>query len=102
VNKKLLTIDCLLTIALASPVKALPPVDDRPEEVLRGEIITDARSPLYGESLSAGQYQELLVALAREDRGRISNPGILNTVRLLRIRALLRTFGFPIKAGSLK
>jgi len=42
---------------------ALPPPEDLPEEVLRTEIITEARSPVNGKLLSAAEYAELQAEL---------------------------------------
>jgi len=44
---------CLLTPA---PATALPPPEDLPEEILRTEIITEARSPIDGQPLTAAEY----------------------------------------------
>lgn len=74
---------------------SLPPPTDIPEEVLRTEIITEARSPLDGQPLSAAAYAEL--------QAQLSEPPILNetlstdlrqTVFLLQIRRGIRTI-FP-------
>jgi hypothetical protein len=42
---------------------ALPPPEDSPEEVLRTEIILEARSPVDGEPLTAAEYAELQAEL---------------------------------------
>jgi hypothetical protein len=42
---------------------ALPPPEDLPEEVLRTEIILEARSPVDGEPLTAAEYAELQAEL---------------------------------------
>ncbi|MEL6555370.1 MAG: glutathione S-transferase [Cyanobacteria bacterium J06621_11] len=58
-----------------NPVKAVPVAADVesveysleeeiPEEILRTEIITEARSPLTGEPLSAAEYAQLQSELA--------------------------------------
>ncbi|MBD2663476.1 hypothetical protein B6N60_03368 [Richelia sinica FACHB-800] len=75
-------------------VKALPPPEDIPEEILRTEIITEARSPVDGKRLSAAEYAEL------QAQQQTSPPPKLNTrireqVFLLRIRrVLLQLFPF--------
>lgn len=46
---------------------ALPPPEDLPEEVLRTEIITEARSPMNGELLSAAEYAELQAQLKESE-----------------------------------
>jgi hypothetical protein len=75
-------------------VIALPPPEDIPEEILRTEIITEARSPIDGKRLSAAEYAEL------QAQQQTSPPPKLNTrireqVFLLRIRrVLLQLFPF--------
>ncbi|HEY9889761.1 MAG TPA: hypothetical protein V6D02_15245 [Candidatus Obscuribacterales bacterium] len=59
----------LAAIALLSSgpplaAQALPPPDDIPEEILRTEIILDARSPLTGEPLTAAAYAQLQASLS--------------------------------------
>jgi len=72
---------------------ALPPADDPPEEVLRTEIITEARSPVDGEPVSPAEYARLQEELS--DRGTPTLPRrVANTVRLLRIRQAIRSI-FP-------
>jgi hypothetical protein len=43
---------------------ALPPPEDIPEEVLRAEIITEARSPLDGQPLTSAQYAQIQAEIA--------------------------------------
>lgn len=42
--------------AIADPASALPPPEDLPEEILRTEIITEARSPVDGRPLTPSEY----------------------------------------------
>lgn len=83
----------------ANPV----PLDrDIPEEVLRAEIITEARSPINGKALSATDFAELVVTtkqqLDREDAIlATSNPKFKETLLLLRLRGFLKSVGVPIK-----
>lgn len=77
-----------------SPIIALPPPEDIPEEVLRTEIITEARSPIDGEALTAAEYAELQ---AQIESGRFPpnlDPEIRHLIFLLQIRKMLKTF-FP-------
>ncbi len=83
----------LMSLALSPQLAvALPPPEDTPEEVLRTEIVTEARSIMNGESLTAAEYAELQAALQ-------AGPGtpvqlqseIRHLVFLLRIRKLLKT-----------
>jgi hypothetical protein len=87
---------CLLT-AVASflvgqgSVQALPPPEDIPEEVLRNEIILDARSPLDGSPMTAADYAELQAQLGDEATITVPlSPGVRHTVFLLRLLNLLR------------
>jgi hypothetical protein len=54
---------CLLVSAFwllgTAEVIALPPPEDLPEEILRTEIITEARSPIDGQPLTAAEYAQL-------------------------------------------
>lgn len=74
-----------------SPAFALPPPEDIPEEVLRTEIATEARSLLNGEPLTATEYAELRDRL--QQRG--YPPEIASNLRelifLLQIRRLINT-----------
>jgi len=75
------------------PAFALPPPDDPPEEILRTEIITEARSPVNGEPVSPGEYARLQEELS--DRGTpIISRRVSNIVRQLRIRQAIRSI-FP-------
>jgi hypothetical protein len=79
-----------------APANALPPSDDLPEEILRTEIILEARSPLTGEPLTPEEYAELQAALeAQQEAYRPPvSPEVANIIRLLYIRRAIRTI-FP-------
>ncbi|WP_068816653.1 hypothetical protein [Phormidesmis priestleyi] len=81
-------------------VLALPPADDPPEEVLRSEIITDARSPIDGKPLTAAEYAELQADIQKGQpiQPQLS-PKVRKTIGLLRLRRFIKTlFPFiPIK-----
>lgn len=85
---------CLAIVCLwIAPVSALPPPADPPEEVLRTEIITEARSPVDGQPVSPAEYARLQEELS--DRGLpILSRRVSNTIRLLRIRQAIRSL-FP-------
>ena len=70
---------------------ALPPPEETPEEVLRTEIITQARSPLTGERLSAAQYAELQERLAESPFPPELDSKVQQTIFLLQIRKFLET-----------
>ncbi len=76
---------------VAKPAMGLPPPEDVPEEVLRTEIITEARSPIDGKPLTAAEYAQLQAEL----EGRLApaevTPKIQGLIFLLRLRQLLRT-----------
>ncbi|MGC1245463.1 MAG: hypothetical protein WA865_04550 [Spirulinaceae cyanobacterium] len=70
---------------------ALPPPEDIPEEVLRTEIITEARSPVDGQILTAAEYTELEAQLAQSPYAPELNAKTRQLIFLLQIRKLLRT-----------
>lgn len=82
----------LLCGAAASRAQTLPPPDDIPEEILRTEIITEARSPITGEPISAAEF----AALQAELQAGPTNPPVSAELRrlvlLLRLRRSLRLF----------
>ena len=49
----------LLCFLLPTPAIALPPPEDLPEEILRTEIITEARSPIDGQPITPAEYAKL-------------------------------------------
>jgi hypothetical protein len=79
----------------SSPAAALPPATDIPEEILRTQIIVEARSPVNGEPITAAEYAE---ALARQEEQQndfgVVPPKIRRLIGLLRLRKALRTI-FP-------
>jgi hypothetical protein len=79
-----------------------PTTEDIPEEVLRAEIITEARSPIDGKPLSAIDFAELVVQVEqkteRDDAAAsIQNSSIKNLLFLVRLRGFLKSVGIPIK-----
>lgn len=78
-----------------SVVQSLPPPDDPPEEILRTEIITEARSPIDGRPLTPAEYAELQATLeAGSDQPSRVDPKLQEIIVLLRLRRTIRTF-FP-------
>ncbi len=80
----------------------LPPANDIPEEILRAEIIIEARSPIDGKPLSATEFAELVVRveqqLARDDgAAAIKTSPFKNVLVLIRLRKFLKSLGIPIK-----
>jgi hypothetical protein len=96
----LLMVQALLPLPLSAqsaPTNAslLPPPDDVPEEILRAEIYTEARSPVDGKLLTAAEYIELTEEIASLDNlppQSFVSPQLRKLVELLRLRKLLRQF----------
>ncbi|WP_373545449.1 hypothetical protein [Chamaesiphon sp.] len=85
-----------------APASSLPLENDLPEEVLRAEIITEARSPIDGKALSANEFAELVVTAKQQvelDNASLvtNNSKVKETLFLLRLRGFLRSVGIPIK-----
>jgi hypothetical protein len=79
---------------LGTAVKALPPPEDIPEEILRTEIITEARSPIDGKPLTAAQYAQLQEQLQASPPPKL-NSNLRQTVYLIRLRkTFLQLFPF--------
>ncbi|HEY9800877.1 MAG TPA: hypothetical protein V6D25_11000 [Leptolyngbyaceae cyanobacterium] len=75
-------------------VTASPPAEDIPEEILRTEIIIDARSPIDGSPLTAAQYVQLQEQLQISPPRKL-DPTIRQNIFLIRIRSvLLQLFPF--------
>ncbi len=69
--------------------------EDTPEEVLRAEIYTDARSPIDGKQLTATEYVELMEKLRSLDSippEYLVSPKVREVIGLLRLRKFLRQF----------
>jgi hypothetical protein len=78
----------------SQPVFSLPPPEDIPEEILRTEIITAARSPIDGKPLTAAAYAELQANLQISPPPKL-DPKIRENIFLLRLRkGLLQIFPF--------
>ena len=80
-----------MTFVGATPALSLPPPEDVPEEVLRTEIITEARSPIDGKPLTAAEYAELQAQLQERPIAPQLNPKVEETIILLRLRRVIRT-----------
>ena len=92
----------MLSVATSVMANKILPDADIPEEVLRAEIITEARSPIDGKALSAQDFAELVVTtkqqLDRDDAiAATTNPKFKEAILLLRLRGFLRSLGVPIK-----
>lgn len=82
---------------VARKVHALPPPEDTPEEILRAEIILEARSPIDGKPLTAAEYAELQAALADPAHPPSLDSELQHLIFLLRVRRMLRTLVPPVR-----
>ncbi|WP_083260365.1 hypothetical protein A5482_002190 [Cyanobacterium sp. IPPAS B-1200] len=73
-------------------VKALPPPEEIPEEVLRTEIIVEGRSPLDNQPLSAQEYAQLQQSLRESKYSPALSEDVRHTVFLLQLLKMFRTF----------
>ena len=95
----------LTSSSLATPIAIagnLPPANDIPEEILRAELIIEARSPIDGKPLSATEFAELIARveqqLARDDAAAaIKTSPFKDVLVLIRLRKFLKSLGIPIK-----
>jgi hypothetical protein len=79
----------------ALPARALPPPEDTPEEVMRTEVITEARSPLDGSPMTAAEYAELEAQIQdTSQRPPQVAQKFRDLVTLLRLRRAIRSV-FP-------
>jgi len=89
-----------LTLVHSTIVFALPPVEDVPEEILRTQIVLDARSPIDGKPMTPAEYAEFQ-AQQREAlpaQAQLS-PKVRGVVNALKIRRFIKRFlpFIPIK-----
>lgn len=83
----------LLGVALllpARPAISLPPPEDPPEEILRTQVITAARSPLDGEPLSPADYAALTASLQDPNRVGTVPADLERLIRLLQVRRVIK------------
>ncbi|AFY36568.1 hypothetical protein Lepto7376_0120 [[Leptolyngbya] sp. PCC 7376] len=80
---------CLaLGLWVAPRAVSLPPPEDLPEEVLRTEIVTEARSPEDGSVLTAAEYAEVQAEIAEREFPPTVNADLQHTIFLLRVLKL--------------
>jgi len=72
------------------PCFALPPCEDLPEEILRSEIITEARSPLDGRVMTPSEYSALTEKLQTSSFSPQLNSNLRNLILLLQLRHYLK------------
>ncbi|MEM9003534.1 MAG: hypothetical protein AAGE59_08420 [Cyanobacteria bacterium P01_F01_bin.86] len=87
-NPYRLAIVCLV-MSWPQTAMSLPPPDDLPEEVLRTEIILEARSPITGEPLTAAEYDQLQEELGRNEAPLLSSE-IRELIFLLQLRRVIK------------
>ena len=88
-----MTILPMLSFAETKPIPNLQ--EDIPEEVLRAEIYTDARSPIDGKQLTAAEYTELMEKLRSLDGippEDFVSPKVREVIGLLKLRKFLKQF----------
>jgi hypothetical protein len=81
------------TLPIQAKESAIAPDLDPPDEVLRVEIYTEARSPIDGKLLTAAEYIELADELSSLDRvppDAFVSPSVRRIIELLRLRKLFR------------
>ena len=90
---KKLAVICLLLwfVGVVSPAFALPPPEDIPEEVLRTEIFTEARSPIDGKPVSAAEYISIEEELQKGPSAVKISSDLQHLIFLLRVRGFLRS-----------
>jgi hypothetical protein len=88
---RLITLLASISVVAVEPAGGLPPPEDVPEEVLRTEIITEARSPIDGKPLTAAEYAQLKADLTERTAPPQVKPNIRRLIFLLRLRRLLQT-----------
>ena len=79
-----------LVMVLPNPASTLaqPMTEEVPEEVLRTEIITAARSSLTGEPLSAAEYATLEEDLQSQQGLPEADPAVARLLLLIQLRQL--------------
>jgi hypothetical protein len=83
----------MISLAETKPIPYLQ--EDTPEEVLRAEIYTDARSPIDGKQLTAAEYTELMEKLRSLDSippEDFVSPKVREVIGLLKLRKFLKQF----------
>lgn len=94
--KIVISLSLVLSIPLVSFSSfAQSVVEDLPEEILRGEIITEARSSLDGQILSAEQYAALMTELQTSPFAPELKPNLNRLIFLLQLRQFIRLL-FPV------
>lgn len=77
----------------AASAEALPPAADVPEEVLRTQIILDARSPIDGKPMTPAEYATFQAKeqTPYQPAAKLA-PKLKETVGLLKLRKFIKTY----------
>lgn len=89
-NQKSLILIGSLAVINSTPVTALPPPEDIPEEVMRTQIITEGRSPVDGRLVSPEEYAEIQAQLRENPFPPKLNPAIQEKIFLLELLRFIR------------
>ncbi len=89
---RVLPVSLVLQMMFLEVGVTLPPPEDIPEEILRTEIITEGRSPMNGEPLSAAEYAQIQEKLQQRPYPPEIDSKLQNLIFLLKIRKMLKTF----------
>lgn len=93
--KWLISINIIGSVLRLNSAVTLPPPEDIPEEILRTEIMTEGRSPIDGQPLTAGEYAEIKAKLAENPYPSELNSKLEHVIFLLKVRKMLKTL-FPL------
>jgi hypothetical protein len=89
------TLAIMPMISFAETLSIQSAQEDTPEEILRAEIYTDARSPIDGKQLTAAEYTELMEKLRSLDSippEDFVSPKVREVIGLLKLRKFLKQF----------
>lgn len=82
-----------LVLISSATAWAVPPAQDTPEEVLRTEIILDARSPVDGKPMSPAEYAALQATQqAPYHPSAPLAPKVRSMLTLLKVRKFIKTY----------
>ncbi len=90
--KSAVIITSILLTSAPAIANGLPPATDPPEEVLRAEVITNARSPINNQPMTATQYaeQQTEITTLNQVPPKVSDK-VRNTIALLKLRKFIKT-----------
>lgn len=89
---QLMVVSMVISFMGTESVLSLPDPEDIPEEILRTEIVLEARSPVDGEPITLSEYVQLREKLAQSQFPPNLDPEIRHQIFLLQLLKLLRTF----------